>query len=136
MSSSILNVTALHNGTLSGMSSGGAFVDSGQAIVGLLIFVAACLSLLFTLMIVIFRPCSLKGGSMRCKMCGICCVFIQYVMLKIYKCCWCRCCKRGQRYIVKRAGSLQQQMEMELQQWDDAVSSSEEEEEERDQYNI
>ena len=115
-----------------------------QAVTGLLLFVFACLSLLVALLMAIFRPC--KGGTLSssstttttipaaCAFCSICC---QYMCLRFYKLFCCRCCKKGHKYVIKRAGTIQQQMQMELEEWDNVSNelSSSSDREEDDEYN-
>ena len=87
-----------------------------QAVTGLLLFVFACLSLLVALLMAIFRPC--KGGTSAVPSCGFCSICCQYMCLRFYKLFCCRCCKKGHKYVIQRAGNLQQQMETELEEWD------------------
>ena len=109
------------------------FNHVNHAIDGLLVFVFICMISLGSLLIILFQPCKTGKCKTQCAFCGL---FFQFILLRIYKICCCKCCIKGHKYIIKRAGTLQEQMEKELEEdWDKSrytTSSEEDEEEEKD----
>ena len=87
--------------------------------VGLVLFVVLCLFLLCGLVVVLFNPCK----NTKCVGLGMCVLFFRYMCMKLYSCLCCRCCKRGHKYLVKKASLLQQDMEKELEEWNELEES-------------
>ena len=88
-----------------------------RAVGGLLLFVAACFGCLVALVIILFRP--YKGSKGCGKSLHFCSISCQYVFLKVYRLFCCRCCRKGQSFIMKRASRLQQAMEEDVaSNWD------------------
>lgn len=95
--------------------------ELNRAVGGLLAFISFCFVSLCALVVILFKPC--KGATPRCPGCSICILFLRYLGMKLYSLCCCRCCKKGQRYLEKRAGKLQQDMERELEDWNQLEDS-------------